>query len=170
MHVIQYQLYHCTLLPPSHLTHLHSPPIPPLTHLHSFPSSHLPTHLYSPPSPHLTHLHSFPSSTFPHTCTLLPSSHLTHIHSSFLQLVLKNTCPLPIALTDPMIATELELTHLHEEMPAVSSGMGVAIWENVQVLSCDHYFARCCALMRVTLVSGKLNQVGMSHDGHMTVT
>ena len=54
-------------------------------------------------------------------CTLLPPSHLTHTHSSFLQLVLKNTCPLPIALTDPMIATELELTHLHEEMPAVSS-------------------------------------------------
>ena len=54
-------------------------------------------------------------------CTLLPPSHLTHTRSSFLQLVLKNTCPLPIALTDPMIATELELTHLHEEMPAVSS-------------------------------------------------
>ena len=101
-------VYHCTLLPSSHLpTHLHSPP--------TFPSH---THLYSPP-------------TLPHTYTLLPSSHLTHTRSSFLQLVLKNTCPLPIALTDPMIATELELTNLHEEMPAVSSEMGVAIWKNL---------------------------------------
>ena len=149
VHVIQYQLCHCTLLPPSHLPHLHSPPILP---------SHTPA------------LSSHPPSYTPTLFPILPSSHLTHTRSSFLQLVLKNTCPLPIALTDPMIATELELTHLHEEMPAVSSGMGVAIWENVQVLSCDHYFARCCALMRVTLVSGKSNQVGMSHDDHMTVT
>ena len=103
-----------------------------------------------------------------HSPPALPSSHpllshTSHMHtcSTFLQLVLKNTCPLPIALTDPMIATELELTHLHEEMPAVSSGMGVA---NCEVLSCDHCFSRCCVLTRVTLVSGKSNQVGVSHD------
>ena len=147
VHVIQYHMCHCLSSHPpiSHTCTLLPSPI-----LHTYTFSHPPT--------------------FPQTCTLLPSSHLTHTRSSFLQLVLKNTCPLPIALTDPMIATELELTRLHEEMPAVSSGMGVAIWENVQVLSCDHYFARCCALMRVTLVSGKSNQVGMSHDDHMTVT
>ena len=67
-----------------------------------------------------------------------------------------------------MIATKLELTHIHEEMPAVSSEMGVAIWR--KVLPCNHYFARCCALTRVTLISGKLNQVGVSHDGCITVT
>ena len=48
-------------------------------------------------------------------------THTSHTrHSTFLQLLLENTCQLPIALSNSSISTDLDLTRLHGELPAVS--------------------------------------------------
>lgn len=56
-----------------------------------------------------------------HVCT-----HTHTHHSTFLQLLLENTCQLPIALSNSSISTDLDLTRLHGELPAVSIGVPMA--------------------------------------------
>ena len=106
-----------------------------LTHT-SFPHTH--THLI--PSHTHTHTHTL---TLTHTqvtvyCEWLAPVHIATLpltvynpfsvtcreHSAgdntFLQLILLNSCPLPLSIRDPMLAADLELSSLHSNLPDVS--------------------------------------------------
>ena len=152
-------MYHCTLLPtlppltpalsspPSHLSHLHSPPtLQAHTHLHSSypPTSHILTFSSHPPTSH-AHLQYIPTTSAKEHLSTPDSPHWPHDSHR--------------ARTDT--------PSWRNACSKLRNG-----WDKLfrrKNLSCDHYFTRYCALTRVTLVSGKSNQVGVSHDGHMTI-